>query len=570
MTSERLAEIVAGGETLMVEFKSDRKCLSDRELVESVVAMANTDGGVILQGVEDGTGEVTGLHPNHIGRGTPAAMIANRTVPSVHVGVSEVLLSGHPVFAIEVPRASGLVGSADGYYANRRLKADGTPENVPMNPFEIQQRLSRLRLVDFSAQPMPEVPLSCASPLQRERLRAAIRRNVHSDKALLDLPDAEFDKALGLVREFGGRPMLTLSGVLFLTDEATIREHVPTYELAFQVLSGTDVLVNEFTRKPIVEAFDDFELRFRARIEEREVMRGLFRMAVPTYDPVGFREALVNAIVHRDYARLGTVVVRIDGSGLTVSNPGGFVEGVTLENFLSVEPRPRNPLLADIAKRIGLAERTGRGIDRIFEGTLRFGRPRPDYAQTSSTSVVLFIANAEPDFAFLDMLNEEESKTGRSLPFESLVVLSALRDGRRLAVGDLAKALQRSPDEARACAESLVERGLVETQGRGVTRVYLLGSSVYRRVGMDAEYVRQAGMTRIEQEQMVLKLVRQKGRIRRKDVMELCRIEWKPAYSLLQALVKQGELRREGSRSAASYVLPRQERDKNGTRIGQQ
>ena len=555
MTPERLSEIIDGGETLVTEFKSDRTCLSDRELVEAVVAMANTDGGVIVQGVEDGTGEVTGLHRKHVDSGTPAAMIANRTVPSLHVHVSKVLLRGHPVFAIEVPRASGLVGSTDGYYANRRLKADGTPENVPMNPFEIQQRLSQLRLVDFSAQPMPEVPLSCASPLQRERLREAIRRNIHSDKTLLDLADREFDKALGLVRDISGKPLLTLSGVLFLTDEATIREHVPTYELAFQVLSGTEVLVNEFTRKPIVEAFDDIELRFHARIEEREVMRGLFRMAVPTYDTVGFREALVNAIVHRDYARLGTVVIRLDDRGLIVSNPGGFVEGVTLDNFLTVEPRPRNPLLADITKRIGLAERTGRGIDRIFEGTLRFGRPRPDYSRTSSTSVVLFIANAEPDFAFLDMLNEEESKIGKSLPFDSLVVLSALRESRRLVIGDLAKALQRPPDDARACVESLVERGLVETQGRGISRVYLLGASVYRRAGKDTEYVRQVGLNRIEQEQMVLKLVRQKGRIRRKDVMELCHLNAKPASALLKRMVRNNELLMEGVKNSAQYVV---------------
>lgn len=51
---------------------------------------------------------------------------------------------------------------------------------------------------------------------------------------------------------------------------------------------------------------------------------------------------------------------------MTLSNPGGFVEGVTLENLLVTDPRPRNPLLADIAKRLGLAERTGRGIDLIF------------------------------------------------------------------------------------------------------------------------------------------------------------------------------------------------------------
>lgn len=558
MTARQLERIIAGGETLTAEFKSDRGCLSDRELVEAVVAMANTDGGVILQGVEDGTGEVTGLHRKHVGCGTPAAMIANRTVPSLHADVSEVVVSDRHVFAIEVPRATGLVGTTDGYYARRRLKPDGSPENVPMNPFELQQRMSDLRLADFSAQPMPEVPLSAIDPIQRERMRASIRRNHFADKTLLGLADGEFDKALGLVREFGGKSLLTLAGFLFLTDETTIREHVPTYELAFQVLSGTDVLVNDFTRKPIVEAFDDFEMRFRARIEEKEAMRGLFRMAIPNYDMAGFREALVNAIVHRDYARLGTVIVKLDSSGLTISNPGGFVEGVTLDNFLTVEPRPRNPLLADIAKRIGLAERTGRGIDRIFEGTLRFGRPRPDYGRTSSSSVVLFVANAEPDFAFLDMLNDEEAKTGKPLPFESLVVLSTLRDGRRQTVEDLAEALQRPKDESRSVVEQLVERGLVEAQGRGPSRTYLLAASVYRREGKEAEYVRQAGMTRIEQEQMVLKLAGVKGRIKRKDVTDLCRVSSWQAYYILRKLTSNGELTAEGSGKSTTYALPQE------------
>ncbi len=163
------------------------------------------------------------------------------------------------------------------------------------------------------------------------------------------------------------------------------------------------------------------------------------------------------------------------------------------------------------------------------------------------------------------MLNEEESKTGGSLPFESLVALSALRDGRRLAAADLAKALQRSVDEARACAESLVERGLVETQGRGSARVYLLGASVYRRTGRDAEYIRQAGMTRIEQEQMVLKLAGVKGRIRRRDVMDLCHVEWKPAYTILQSLVAQGQLVRIGEGKATRYALSEND---GGTRPG--
>ena len=82
---------------------------------------------------------------------------------------------------------------------------------------------------------------------------------------------------------------------------------------------------------------------------------------------------------------------------MTLSSPGGFIEGITLNNLLVVAPRSRNPLLADVVKRIGLAERTGRGIDRIYEGMLRYGRPAPDYATSDSSSVVLILQKSDAD-----------------------------------------------------------------------------------------------------------------------------------------------------------------------------
>ena len=115
----------------------------------------------------------------------------------------------------------------------------------------------------------------------------------------------------------------------------------------------------------------------------------------------------------RGFARLGAVHIRLDDDGLTISNPGGFVEGVTLDNLLITEPRPRNPLLADTVNRLGLADRTGRGIDRIFEGVLRYGRPVPDYARSNAHSVVLRISNAQPDMAFMELVIREEERSAR-------------------------------------------------------------------------------------------------------------------------------------------------------------
>jgi len=129
---------------------------------------------------------------------------------------------------------------------------------------------------------------------------------------------------------------------------------------------------------------------------------------------------------------LGSVRVAIDDDGLTISNPGGFVEGVTIKNLLTVEPQGRNKTLADALKRIGLAEKTGRGIDRIFEGSIIFGRPWLDYSESTNNKVKLFIQRAKPDFVFANTISKEEERTGGLLLINSLLILSSIKFERRM------------------------------------------------------------------------------------------------------------------------------------------
>ena len=112
------------GETLTQEFKSDIARLNDRELVAAVVALANTEGGLLWLGVED-DGQVTGLHRQHLDLSGMAAMIANRTTPPISVAITGVHFNSKLVARIEVPRMQ-LVSSSDGLMVHRRLKADGS------------------------------------------------------------------------------------------------------------------------------------------------------------------------------------------------------------------------------------------------------------------------------------------------------------------------------------------------------------------------------------------------------------------------------------------------------------
>jgi len=545
--------LLGQGETLTVEFKSDTKGgLPDRDLVAAVVAMANTEGGVILLGVED-NGTVSGIQSRHQDTMGLKALIANRTSPSVAVSTELIELDDKIILAINVPKSRSIVSTTDGLVLRRRFMASGRPEAVPFYPHEFVQRQSTLGLIDPSAMPLVSLRAEDLNPLERQRIREAIRR-YGGDMSLLPLADDELDGALGLITTVEGVRRPTVAGLLLMGHEEVIRQHVPAHEVAFQVLEGTDVRVNEFLRKPLLQTFEEVELLFKARVVEQEIQVGLFRVPIPNFDRRAFREGFINALVHRDYARLGAVHVKLDDDGLTISSPGGFVEGVTLQNLLVVPPRSRNPLLADVVKRIGLAERTGRGIDRIYEGMLRYGRPAPDYSMSDASSVVLLMARADADIAFLEMLLSYEKRTGAAMPIDSLIVLSRLRQERRLTTADLVQSTQKSETATRATLEKLVEAGLVEAQGTGRGRTYMLSAKVYKKTGQKAAYVRQAGFDPIQQEQMVVKFIETHGSIKRADVVDLCKIGPFQATRLLKRLSREGKIEPRGKGKGAFYV----------------
>lgn len=375
-------------ESLTVEFKSDRVKLSDKDLVEAIVCLANTEGGELWLGVED-DGTLTGLHAEHQLLDGLAGLVAARTSPSLSVQVDAMVSKGVRVARILVPKARSEVATSGGVYLRRRLKHDGTPECAPMLPHDRLSRATTFGLLDVSAQPVAGATLDDLDPLERERLRQAIQ-NYGGDRVLLELDDEALDGALGLTtRQTDDRRVPTLTGLLLVGREPSLRQLLPTHEVAFQVLAQQAVRFNEFRRFPLLKVLDWLETNFRPYNPEDELQVGLFRVPVPKVDMGAFREAVANALIHRDYHRLGAVHVRLEDDALVISNSGGLVDGVTLANLLTTEPRPRNPALADAMKRIGVVERSGRGVDTIYRGLLRFGRPAPDYSRTDTNNVVL-------------------------------------------------------------------------------------------------------------------------------------------------------------------------------------
>lgn len=559
MTPDSLRTLIDGGETLNVEFKGeDRTPLGDRDLLEAIVCLVNRIGDApahLLIGVED-DGRITGARPRHSETTDPAriaTLIANRTRPSVAVRAESVTIDGKLVLVVEVPAQRHPVATSEGLFLRRTLGGDGRPACVPMDSYAVQSLQSGRGLLDPSAQIVAEARWEHLDPLEFERFRRSVReRRGRSDESLIDLSDLDLAKALGVVDANGSVRGVRLAALLLFAKEDALQRFMPTHEVAFQVLRGLDVEINDFFRWPLLRVMEECEARVRARNREQELMVGLLRVGVPDYPERALREALANALIHRDYQRLGAVHFQWQTDQIEITSPGGFPEGVRLDNLLVTAPHPRNPLLADAFKRAGIVERTARGIDTIFLEQLRNGRPAPSYARSNEATVSVVVPGGAANLDFVRLL-VTEAQQGRNLALDELLILNTLWQTRSVTTDDAARLVQKPEAQSRTALHRLVEAGLVEKRGQKRGRSWHLSAAAYRLLGDKVGYVRQRGFEPLQQEQMVLQYVEKHGRITRREAAELCRIASHQARDLLARLRARGELVMRGRGKGAFY-----------------
>ena len=358
---------------------------------------------------------------------------------------------------------------------------------------------------------------------------------------------------MGAVEANHGVKAVRVLGLLLFGREDSLDRFLPTHEAAFQKLTGIQIEMNEFFRYPLLRVMDELLSRFHTRSQEEEVLVGMLRIGVPDYAERAFREALANAFIHRDYTRLGSVHVQWHPHQIEISNPGGFPEGVRLDNILVTPPRPRNPLLADAFKRAGIVERTARGIDTIFYEQLRNGRPAPNYERSSPTDVILVLPGEKADLDFVRLV-AQENQNGNTLTLDDLLILNGLWLERDLEATGAARLIQKPETEAKAVLGHLIEAGLAESRGGHKAGSYHLTSQTYRRLGEKAANSRQHGFKPLPQEQMILQYVNRQGRITRRETAELCQIGSDQAKRLLKKLVATGKLVQHGEKKGTWYT----------------
>lgn len=557
MDTDEIKRLLQDGETLTVEFKGEaRKQISDRDIYEAVVCFANAEGGLLLIGVED-DGTVTGAHARH-GDITDAlklrSAIFNNTEPAINTMVAILLLTDKQIIAVKVPSMILRVCCTKEGKCVRRVMGAAGPQCEPYYPHQQQADRVNTGDVDYSAQLVKGTVFNDLDPLEIERLRQTISLRA-GESRLLDFGNEDLVKALGLVETHRSELIPNIAGLLLLGRTKVLAQYVPTHQIALQVLEANkEIRVNDWFREPLLNALEQIETRFRNLNKEREAQVGFVRIPIPDYSPEAFREAVLNAVQHRNYAILNNTYVQVHPDHLFIASPGGFPDGITLDNLLTHEPKPRNARLSEALRRIGLVETTGRGIDKIYYGQLRFGRGVPDYSRTDSSGVRVILMGGRESSAFAVFVAEEE-KSGSLLSLDDLLVLDHLRHERRIDSQKAGVLTQRGTTYGRAILERLNERGLVEARGEKRGRVYHLSAQLYEKLGLKSGYVRTKGFDRAQQEVMVVDYVKAHGRITRREVAELCRIGEHQAFRLLVQLMDSGLLRRQGKGRSVSYEM---------------
>jgi len=337
---------------------------------------------------------------------------------------------------------------------------------------------------DFSSRPLDLGP-EAVDRLEVERLRRIIAAK-EPGSSLLGLDDSGLLLRLGVLAPDDGS-RLTVAGLLLVGVEDALRRNLPGHEaIHMRMKSDTEYERRVDSRKPLLALLEQFTQAVEPHNRIFTLKMGLFHFEIPDFPEEVYREALLNALVHRDYEKPGPVYLRHFPDRIEIANPGGFYGGVTTDNVLGHEPVTRNRLLAEVLQRIRLVERAGMGVKRMYHIMLSYGKEPPGYeAAPDFVRVILRSGRTEAgtsvDETFARFVAGEQ-KDGRELTLHDLLVLTYLKRNREIDVGEAKRILQRGENEAREVINSMTARGLLEPFGQKKGRVYRLSKKLYSRL----------------------------------------------------------------------------------------
>lgn len=400
-TRTELLEIIESGENSGVEFKRDD--LRTQDLARELVAFSNLEGGIVLLGVED-DGTITGLARQNLEEWV-MSVCRDKIRPAI-VPFFEVVRganNNHDIAIVRVPRGYD-VHALWHNNTNRYLIRVGT-QSREASQEELARLFQQRGSVRAELRPVSGATLT---NLDRRRLR-----NYFGDIRQQDVPDDEDEEAwrsllintevvteegvtVGGMLLFGATPnrFLPHAGIDAVAYPGKEKDYNAQERTALRgpmaplLTQGGDIVENGL----VEQALHFVQRNTRGTVESR----GGRRVVRPVYPRDALREAIVNALIHRDYLLTSTdVELAIYSNRLEIVSPGRLPNGVTTDRMRFGTRSARNQLLKDVMRDYRYLEHMGMGIPRkIVRGMKEHNGSEPDLIELNERFIVRLLAEA--------------------------------------------------------------------------------------------------------------------------------------------------------------------------------
>lgn len=534
-----LEQIVAGRaaddlESQTLDFKRGSARSRDdllKEIAQAAICFANAGGGQVVVGVDDRPGGPDAIRGTELMEDEVRRRIYELSRPQLTVFVTRRQAYGATLLVVRVPESPELHSDPQGRAPERIGR-----ECLPMDPIAQQRKREERRGIDWSAQPSHR-SLDELSLLALATVRDRLARLPDDRRSLARQSDEDLLRSLGCLDRLG---RLTRAGEVLFCDP--VEGGPDTIVFQSRLTPGGEPSA-ERVRAPLVLAFERVLELVRARSgPPRPVaLPDGQLLAVEDFPDLAVREAVANALLHRDYHLAEPVHVDHSPQVLIVSSPGPLVGGVTPQNILTHPSKPRNACLARAARTLAIAEEVGRGVDRIFREMIRSGRDAPSIESLPDRVRVSLMGGP---------INAQVAKLVAQLPgaerddTDTMLVLFTLRTRRSVDAPALSPVLQKPSEEVQAVLHRLAQDspGLIEplrsTARRSMPK-YRLRSEVLRALGTAVVYHRR---TADDLDRKMVSHIEEYGEITNRTVQNLLDVSLTRARDLLQDWVRRGVL----------------------------
>jgi len=530
-TLGQLRHLLTQSENEHLEFKSARNNFEAENLFKYCVALSNEGGGKLILGVTDkrprdivGTGAFDQIERTKQG-------IAERL--NIRVDVDEIEVDQKRILVFEIPpRPLGMPIQYKGAYWMRAGES-----LVPMTPDMLRRILDETG-PDYSVEICPSANVSHLESSAIEEFREMwVRKsgnvNLRSFTHHQLLVDAEL-----IIDD-----QLTYAALILFGSRSALGKLLPQAEVIFEYrsseASGPAQKRVEF-REGLFLFQGKLLNEINLRNDTQHFQEGLFVWDIPTFNETVIRESLLNAVCHRDYRLSGSVFVRQYPRKLVIESPGGLPTGVNLDNILWRQS-PRNRRIAESLSKCGLVERSGQGVNLMFEESIKEGKSIPDFSGTDDHLVKLTLQGEIRDKRFLQFLEKIGKEKQTSFTTDDFLVL------------DLIHREVKIPGNLKGRLPLLFDQGVIEKAGRGKI---LLSRKFYKFIGKKGSYTRKIGLDRRTNKQLLLKHIEDntnEGSPLRDLMQVLPSLTKSQVQSLLRELKSENKIKVEGHTRAGKW-----------------